>query len=101
MALEVKVDMCHEGIIFSLFGKLDSSETGNFLNILEAHDDQNQALLIDVANVALIDSTGLGLLALLAKKNQKKNREVKIVNPSGQVRECFTSNEFSLLNPSR
>ena len=99
MNLEFKSGVCKDGVILFLYGNLDFSEKESFLNTMEKYKEGTQPLLIDVQNVSLIDSAGLGMLALMAQKCQKANRVVKIVNPRGQVRDCLQQTNFPALIP--
>ena len=100
MALEIKESVVHGYAVVHLSGTLDFSVKGVFMGAVGKYvAEQGQRVLIDVHGLSFIDSAGIGMLALNAKKIQNLNGEVMIVNPRDQVRTCLQDTNFSALIP--
>ena len=75
------------GVVVAVAGELDlcSSQTlGEHLTA--AADSGARPMLVDLSDLRFIDSTGLGVLALLARRLTPAAADLMIVSPEGRVR---------------
>ncbi len=97
--IQASRDECR--LILKFRGILDFSVREHFLLTLNKYKNEHRLLIIDLKEVTQIDSAGVGMLALLAKRSQVVSgvTDVVIVNPRGQVRDSLRQCNFSALVP--
>ena len=91
MLMQVK-NRIHKNILYiSLDGELDE-HTAEYTRInLDSAMTQTQVarIVIDLANLRFMDSTGIGVLIGRYKKMKDKNIPIYICNPSNQAERIF------------
>ena len=86
--------------VFNLFGNFDFNAKQEFdLAVERAQEVKCSHIIIDLAQVPWIDSSGLGRLFLSFYQLQKKGIRFSIVRPSEQVRELLDMVEIQRLIP--
>lgn len=68
---------------------LTASNAKEFKAELEANLEDTKAMVIDLASVTFIDSSGLGVLLFALKRLNQKGGELKICNVTKPVRVLF------------
>lgn len=58
---------------------------------------KNQPLVIDLAQLAFIDSAGLGMLLIARDEASKASRNLTLRRPQGQVERMFAVTKFNTL----
>lgn len=98
--MDIRESVVNGSPLLILSGQLDFSSRLAVLKMLEKQAQTPwQRMLIDVQDVTFVDSAGLGVLALAAKRVQDVKREVLIVNPRGQLRSRLEEISLSALTP--
>ncbi len=101
MKLTIQTHVHAERVIVKVRGVLDFSAKERFFLLMNQFENGNHSLIIDLEDVSFIDSAGVGMLALFAKRFEVVGqiKEVKIVNPRGQVRDSLQQSNISALIP--
>jgi anti-sigma B factor antagonist len=88
--LEIEVQDSEDRTLVTLSGELDAS-TASFLydklSDLEVEDTQN--VMLDLAQVTFMDSTGLAVIVTEHKRLQHSNGTLTIFSPPSSVRRLF------------
>ena len=82
----------HQGTLYiSLDGELDHHTAEFTRGQLDQHMIQTRAgqIIIDLANLKFMDSTGIGVLIGRYKKMRDKNVPIYVANPSSQAERIF------------
>ncbi len=78
-------------IVVAVAGELDLCSSHTLRETLLAAADSGAAsIVVDLSELSLIDSTGLGVLALLARRAAPAAAELVIVCPEGRVSRLLT-----------
>jgi anti-sigma B factor antagonist len=84
--------------ILSLLGRLDELATAEveqaFTHVL---NDESEGLIVDMAGVEYVSSSGLRVLLMLMKAMKKQQRVLKLCNLSPFVAEVFEVSNFAVL----
>jgi anti-anti-sigma factor len=91
---------CYErdgALIAECHGKLIFGNTRELKDAVREKIPGHQRLLIDLKEVPLIDSSGLGVVAALYVSARTRGCQVEVVNASQQIRQLFSiTNMLSL-----
>jgi anti-anti-sigma factor len=89
---QLRLDTQHRVAIATVDGEIDlSNATGLEMAISESVPNQALGLVVDVAGVRYLDSSGIGLLFNLARRVSRRQQEFAVVAPSdAAVREILT-----------
>lgn len=73
-----------------LEGRLDSAQAKEFIGLVNAAADQNRVkLILDMAQVDFVDSSGLGSLVVAHKQVNNRGGDIKIISLRPEVRTIF------------
>ena len=72
--------------ILARSGRLDGRNPGVLKKKLAEELQANNRVILDLSSVNYIDSTGLGVLVGGLKKAMRKKGDIRLVNPSDEVR---------------
>ena len=93
MGLQILVRQCNDVTILDLTGKtaIDASE-GELLNkrLRALTDNGKRKLLLNLAEVTQMDSTGISAIVESYHYLQRQNGELKLLGPRGRVLEVLT-----------
>lgn len=79
-----------EGLkVISLIGELDIATVDTFKKSIDDAGENAQGIILNLANLSFVDSTGVGGLLNVVKALKKNNLPVKIKNVSPDVYEVF------------
>jgi anti-sigma B factor antagonist len=73
----IAVIQCH--------GRLVVGETNELRDLVQSAINENHQVILNMSDVPLIDSTGLGMLAVVCMSARKRGLDVKLVAPSAYV----------------
>ncbi len=96
-------EILEQAIFFRLKGSINSSNTPSIrAELVEAAKDNN--LLIDMNEVTMLTSTGVGTLFEITDMMSKSEKKLVIINPSDRVKQVIDLTGFAELfkvSPSR
>jgi anti-sigma B factor antagonist len=72
--------------ILVLSGRLDGRNPGILAETLGKELQTRNRIILDLSSVSYIDSTGLGVLVSALKEAIRKEGDIRLINPSDQVR---------------
>ena len=88
--LEIRVSQEGERCVVALAGELDLSTSGHLrTELLQLIDDGCRTLVLDMSELALIDSTGLGVLVGVLKRVLQHGGEMSLHAPRASARRVF------------
>lgn len=91
MALEISSEITDEKAIIRIEGEVDVSNASEFRDALDtALADGAKEVEADFAEVAYIDSTGIGVLVGAAHRAQESGSVLVVANPQKNVERVFT-----------
>ena len=91
MALEISSEITDEKAIIRIEGEVDVSNASELRDALDtALADGAKEVEADFAEVAYIDSTGIGVLVGAAHRAQESGSVLVVVNPQKNVERVFT-----------
>ncbi len=93
----VEVHESHESIVLAIFGRLTSEHSSFFREEARKKIIPGRRMVIDLAQVPMIDSSGLGSLATLYISARTKNAQVQVINAREQVKKLFSISNMLLL----
>lgn len=70
-------------------GEIDLNNIKDLEDLLNDVTKEGKNLIIDMADVRFIDSTGIGLLVKTYKVLKQENKSIEIRNAKGNVRKVF------------
>ena len=87
----VSFEALEQGVtLVRLDGRLDAAAAPNFLARLKAFIEEGRTrLVLDLAAVPFIDSTGLGSLVTVLKAARRAEGDLRLVSPSQQVQKLL------------
>jgi anti-anti-sigma factor len=89
MSLELSTTTVEDFTVVALTGELDIYTVSAFRNELEAQDPASARLVIDLTEVTLLDSSGLGSLVSMLNRTREGSGQLGLVCPQRQVRRVF------------
>lgn len=89
--MALKVEHLENGVtIIAVDGRLDAFQAKEFKNLVtDLVDDNRNRIIIDMASVDFVDSSGLGSLVGALKLVNNRGGDIKIVSPRPEVRTIF------------
>ena len=91
MALEISSEITDEKAIIRIEGEVDVSNASELRDALDtALADGAKEVEVDFAEVAYIDSTGIGVLVGAAHRAQESGSVLVVANPQKNVERVFT-----------
>lgn len=91
MALEISSEITDEKAIIRIEGEVDVSNASELRDALDtALADGVKEVEADFAEVAYIDSTGIGVLVGAAHRAQERGSVLVVANPQKNVERVFT-----------
>lgn len=91
MALEISSEITDEKAIIRIEGEVDVSNASELRDALDtALADRAKEVEADFAEVAYIDSTGIGVLVGAAHRAQESGSVLVVANPQKNVERVFT-----------
>lgn len=88
-ALSVNAEERDGLIVLRLDGNLDTYTTRTFHESLRGYDPAEDQLVIDLAGVQLLDSTGLGALVSLRNRARRDGGRLGLICPDPQLMRLF------------
>lgn len=96
--MQISRDSMPNASILSLVGRLDELATAEVEQAFtEMLNDENQGLIVDLAGVEYVSSSGLRVLLMLMKAMKNQQRPLKLCNLSPFVAEVFEVSNFAVL----
>lgn len=100
MSMETKQRPVPNGMILDLTGDLTFANREQFKTTVEAIREKGcRHLILNMAGVRFVDSSGLGLLALASQHFRLSQGTVSMVQPQSHVREIMTLANITQLIP--
>jgi anti-sigma B factor antagonist len=93
MNLEIAevMDDKSKGKVLKLSGELDVYTAPKLKEVLmPLVQQEHQEIIVDLANVQYMDSTGLGVFIGALKRSQKYDSKLKLVNPQKRIHRLFS-----------
>ncbi|MBD0315684.1 MAG: STAS domain-containing protein [Nitrospiraceae bacterium] len=88
------------GVVLDMSGDLTYANRERFKHAIEAVEQKGcRHLLLNMAEVRFVDSSGLGLLALVAQKFKLAQGKVSLLKPQSYVREIMALASIPKLIP--
>lgn len=96
--MQISRDSMPNASILSLVGRLDELATAEVEQAFtEMLNNENQGLIVDLAGVEYVSSSGLRVLLMLMKAMKNQQRPLKLCNLSPFVAEVFEVSNFAVL----
>ena len=89
MSLDVRTEAHDDLVIVTLGGELDIYSAAGFRADLDAIDTTGATLVVDLTDVTLLDSSGLGALVGLLKRARASRGRMGLVCPQRRLRRVF------------
>ncbi|MGD9695395.1 MAG: STAS domain-containing protein [Thermoleophilia bacterium] len=89
MSLEVTTDVREGFTLVTLGGELDIYTVGSFREDLEQVDPVSTPVVIDLTDVTLLDSSGLGALVSLLNRARAGQGRLGLICPHRRLRRVF------------
>ncbi len=89
MGLEISTHELGATSVLALTGELDIYTVPMFRGALEAHDPARTRLIVDLSEVSLLDSSGLGALVSILNRTREGQGQLGLVCPQRQIRRVF------------
>ncbi len=89
MSLDVRTEFRDGLVLVTLEGELDIYTVGGFRQELDDVDPAEQVLVIDLSEVTLVDSSGLGALVSLLNRARAGKGQLGLVCPHKRLRRVF------------
>lgn len=100
MALQVRERSIPNGIILEMTGDLTYANREHFKIAVESVRQRGvRHLVLDMSNVRFLDSSGLGLLALVAQQFKLTQGRLSLLKPQAYVREIMALANIPSLIP--
>ena len=94
--MDISEDRKADAVILALSGKLDATTAKTFEDkILAVINSGAQRLVVDLAQLEYVSSSGLRVFVVAAKKLQPTNGKVSLCGLQDQIREVFDLAGFS------
>lgn len=83
--------------LIKLKGDLDVYSEDEFKGFIEENLDKNKDLVIDLADLDYLDSTGLGMFMNIYNSQKSKGKTVKIINTKDNIKKLFKITDLTAL----
>lgn len=99
--MDTQVTIKDSQAILRLSGRFDFKAHREFREAVDAVLAQagNRSVQVDLADVAYLDSSALGMLLMLRDKAKANNKDVALIGVKGSVRQVLDIANFSKLFP--
>lgn len=87
--MEIKQEEHDKSITVHLSGKLNFKDHSNFNAMITDLKSKGKHVTLDLSELEMIDSAGIGMLFLAHKLVSKEGGTLSITNPKGQVKRVF------------
>ena len=95
MSLQVKSEQTGDVAVLQCAGRIVRGEAIHFLKDAVTSLKQPRVVVLDLTGVEMLDGGGLGLLVFLHRWTRDNGIQLKMVNPSGFVREMLDHTRLS------
>jgi len=95
MSLQVKSEQTGDVAVLQCAGRIVRGEAIHFLKDAVTSLKQPRVVVLDLTGVEMLDGGGLGLLVFLHRWTRDNGIQLKMVNPSGFVREMLDRTRLS------
>jgi anti-anti-sigma factor len=95
MSLQVKSEQTGDVAVLQCAGRIVRGEAIHFLKDAVTSLKQPRVVVLDLTGVEMLDGGGLGVLVFLHRWTLDNGIQLKIVNPSGFVREMLDRTHLS------
>lgn len=100
MSMQTKERLVPNGVILELTGDLTYANRDQFKTAVEAIRQRGcRHLVLNMANVRFVDSSGLGLLALISQNFKLSQGKISMLKPQSYVREIMSLANIQKLIP--
>ena len=100
MAMQTKERQVPNGVVLELAGDLTYANREQFKTAVEAIRQKGcRHLILNMAEVRFVDSSGLGLLALVSQNFKLSQAKVSMLKPQSYVREIMSLANIQKLIP--
>jgi anti-sigma B factor antagonist len=89
-SMDLSTRECDDGIVVTLVGELDVTEAASVVAGLTAVSAHDQAVIIDLAGLEYIDSSGMAALALVRRHVRRAGGDLLLAAPQGRVLRILT-----------
>jgi anti-sigma B factor antagonist len=89
MGLDITTTHGSGATIVVLVGELDIYTVPSFRNVLDAQEPTPKRLILDLTDVTLLDSSGLGALVSMLNRTRESRGELGLVCPQRHIRRVF------------
>jgi anti-sigma B factor antagonist len=89
MGLDITITHGSDATIVGLAGELDIYTVPTFRNALDEQVPSPWRLILDLTEVTLLDSSGLGALVSMLNRTREGRGELGLVCPQRQIRRVF------------
>jgi len=89
MGLEISTHEHGTASVIALSGELDIYTVPAFRSALDVHDPLRSRLIVDLSEVTLLDSSGLGSLVSILNRTREGQGQLGLVCPQRQIRRVF------------
>ena len=89
MGLSVATEELEDLVLVTLSGELDIYTVPSFRQELDRYDPGEMQLVVDLSDVTLLDSSGLGALVSLLNRARGGGRRLGLVCPHRHLRRVF------------
>lgn len=87
--LTIKIENNGEGLVLRCAGRIVAGEEVASLKAAVLCHQDSKIVVVDLANVQMLDGAGMGLLAFLAGWTRVVGTRLKLMNPSRHVQELL------------
>lgn len=88
--LDVRVDQDEQGVdVVRLIGELDISTVGEMEAVLQRVEERSSTLVLDLADLEFLDSTGLRLIYEIDERARHSGRRVALIRGPESVHRVF------------
>jgi anti-sigma B factor antagonist len=89
MGLDITTNHGSDATIVGLAGELDIYTVPAFRSALDAQEPSPRRLILDLTDVTLLDSSGLGALVSMLNRSREVHSELGLVCPQRHIRRVF------------
>lgn len=91
MGLDIEIVRSDDHTILKCRGELDVYTFGTWRSALEANkvDPAKECVIVELAEVTLLDSSGIGVLTALVYRARSSDGRVGLICPLRRLRRCF------------
>jgi anti-anti-sigma factor len=95
MSLKIKSEQTGDVAVLQCAGRIVRGEAIHFLKDAVTSLKEPRVVVLDLTEIEMVDGGGLGVLVFLHRWTRDRSIQLKIVNPSGFVREMLDRTRLS------